>query len=169
MKLFNRNKQTEFDQVPPMPPELSEYYHAEERQRSVVTWLLGFATLAVTIVLAFALFLGARWLVGKFRNNDTKPGPETVQPATTNGNEADKADQSDTTTTSDTPSAPTPGNNATDTDEESSDSEDDSPQTSSTSTEMPNTGPGDVAAISAAIALAATAAHHGFTSVKRKS
>lgn len=74
---FSRKPKT-FEGAPPMPPELNEYYQAEKRQQTAVTWLLGFATLAVTIAIAFGLFLSARWIVQKVRNNPSK-SPETTQ------------------------------------------------------------------------------------------
>jgi hypothetical protein len=153
---FKRNKQT--DQAPAMPPELTEYYNAEKRQRTAVTWMLGFATLVVTVAIAFGLFLGARWIINKVRNDDKAPEPtpttQTTQPTT--GNAPAATDQPATPTTPQTQGQ----SNTTPT----------GPQTSSTSTtpnkKLPSTGPGDVVAVATVVTAAGTLLHYR-RSIKR--
>src|SRR5690606_21622647 len=73
--LKNRDTDTK---PPEMPPAAENYYRAEKRDRMVGVWLLGLATLAVTAVLAFLLFLGGRWVYRQFTDGDTS-APETSQ------------------------------------------------------------------------------------------
>lgn len=135
---FKRNSQ-DLGQAPAMPPELTDYYNAEHRQRRVVTWLLGIATLAVTVALAFALFLGARWVIHKVKRGDNTPQPTTVQttqPAApapsqpTNPNQSGTSQTAQNSTSGSTQSA-----------------QNTTPKASSATTTIPNTGPGDVLAI----------------------
>ena len=149
---FKRNKQP--DQAPAMPPELTEYYNAEKRQRTAVTWALGFATLVVTVAIAFGLFLGARWIINKVRNDDKAPEPtpttQTTQPTTENAPTANDKPASSTTT----PTNPQTQGQTTTT----------GPQTSSTSTtpagKLPSTGPGDVVAVATVVTAAGTLLHY---------
>ena len=152
---FKRKVQT-FNEVPAMPPELNHYYQAEKRQRSVMTWLLGFATLAVTIAVAFLLFFSARFLIGKIRGgrvnapvatqgtdsstvtqNPTQPGSDSTTTST-----ATASSTAPTTTTTGTTTAAEPGGH-----------------TSSTSTTLPNTGPGQTAAVFLVAAATGTLAY----------
>lgn len=151
---FKRNNQVN-DQAPAMPPELTEYYNTEKRQRTAVTWMLGFATLVVTVAIAFGLFLGARWIINKVRNEDKAPEPtpttQTTQPTTENA--APAQSPSATSTTQGQSTSPTSPTGPT------------GPQTSSTSTttpsnKLPSTGPGDVIAVATLVTAAGTALHY---------
>lgn len=134
MSLFNRKSKISTE-APSMPPELNKYYQAEKRQQTVVTWILGFATLAVTIALAFLLFFGARWVVNKVRNKPAA-SPETSQ------QEDNEDDDSGTATTTPaeqpTPSAAGQATNGAGTT---------TPQTSSATTSLPSTGPTETVAV----------------------
>lgn len=131
-----KRKSQDLGQAPAMPPELTDYYNAEHRQRSIVTWLLGIATLAVTVALAFALFLGARWAINKIKDrNHNTPQPTTVQTTAP----ASQPTQTTATNNSGTTTPSTTQNDQTATNT--------TPKTSSATTNLPNTGPGDVVAI----------------------
>lgn len=160
MKLnpFKRQNQS-MNPAPAMPPELNDYYNAEKRQRTVVTWLLGLATLAVTVALAFALFLGARWVINKIHHQAPTPQPTTVEttsapaapPAPTTSNESgttNSAAGSPSTATNQT--KPTTSTNT------------QAGQTSSATTALPNTGPGDVLAIMLGTTVLGTLAHRRY-------
>lgn len=153
MNLFKR-KQTTTTEAPAMPPELNDYYQAEKRQRAVVTWALGFATLAVTIAIAFGLFLGARWIVAKVRKNPVKtPDVTQNQPTTTEAPASADKPSSPTTNSGETPKT-TPDTAKTT----------DKPKVSSATTSLPNTGPTETLAVF----ILATTAGVVFHSVVRK-
>lgn len=149
---FKRNSQ-DLGQAPAMPPELTDYYNAESRQRRVVTWLLGIATLAVTVALAFALFLGARWVIHKVKRGDNTPQPTTVQttsPAATPPQTTATNQSGSTQSTQNTPSGNTQGAQNT------------TPQASSATTTIPNTGPGDVLVVWLGATVVGALAHRRF-------
>lgn len=152
---FKRTQDTT-GQAPAMPPELTDYYNAEHRQRSVVTWLLGIATLAVTVALAFALFLGARWVINKVNHRgDQSPQPTTVQTTAP----AAPAPPAPTSSTTNTPATTTQtGQTQTATTQQSSST----PKTSSATTNLPNTGPGDVLAIMLGATVLGTLVHRRY-------
>ncbi len=119
MALFKR-KQTTFNDDVVMPQELQEYYAAEGRNRNWMAWVLGLATLVITVVVALGLFYGGRYAYRKVRNNDTKTA--TNQGST----QTPKKDDDKATTDSDANKDTNPAATTT-------------PQTSSTSTSTPST------------------------------
>lgn len=148
MNLFKK-KQTIQTDAPAMPPELNDYYQAEKRQRSVVTWALGFATLVVTIAIAFGLFLGARWVVTKARKPAKTPIAIQNQPETTKAPVSSDKPNSPSSNTDQTP-AVTPGESVV---------TNVKPQTSSATTNLPNTGPTETLAVFALVTTTGTVAH----------
>lgn len=126
--------------APEMPPELNQYYQAEKRQQNVVTWLLGLATLAVTIAIAFLLFMGARWVVQKVRNNNDKAPVATEQQSPDENSEAPAE-------TTNTPSTATTGSGQTPQGTQGATTAQNTPQTSSATTALPKTGPADTIAV----------------------
>lgn len=75
MALFGkRNKQRD-----DVPEEIQEYYDAEESDRTGVAWLLAFATLVVTILLAAGIFFAGRWTYHKIAGTDKNKSTETAQ------------------------------------------------------------------------------------------
>ena len=78
MALFSRKKKVE---TVDMPPELQNYYQAEYREKTWKAWVLGLATLIITILLALALFFGARWIYRELTDKDEAPTTTTTQPA----------------------------------------------------------------------------------------
>lgn len=131
-----KRKQDLSTPAPEMPPELNQYYQAEKRQQSVVTWLLGLATLAVTIAVAFLLFMGARWVVQKVRNNSDK-APTTTQQESPDENSEAPAE------TTNTPSSANTGSGQTGQATQGATT----PQTSSATTALPRTGPAETLAV----------------------
>lgn len=142
MSLFKRKQDTD-RLAPSMPPELTEYYQAEKRQQAAVTWLLGFATLAITVAIAFGLFLSARWIVQKVRKQPAKtpdttqqvgennPGSSTQAPAVVPTAQAPATTPAQPGTSSTTPTTMNTSG----------------PQVSSTVTTLPNTGPAETLAV----------------------
>ncbi len=75
---WNRNKNTSGARV---PAEVEEYYQSTRRERRGVAWLLGIATLLLTLAIAAALFFGGRWLYRTLTNNDEPASESTSQDA----------------------------------------------------------------------------------------
>ena len=98
MALFNRRKQEQ----PVLPEEVRQYYDSERRERRGRAWLLAFATLLVTFLLAAALFFAGRWLYRAVFDNDNKKTTTTSQnqdkDTRSNGSSSDKSDSEDTDT-----------------------------------------------------------------------
>ncbi len=88
---WSRNKNTSGARV---PAEVEEYYQSTRRERRGVAWLLGLATLLLTLAIAAALFFGGRWLYRTLTNNDSEPQP-TSQDANQNGDQAGSSDSGD--------------------------------------------------------------------------
>jgi hypothetical protein len=79
---FNRRSAENREDV---PPEVQDYYQAEKRERTGVAWMLGLATVVITILLALALFFGGRWLWRAVTGNDGNGGNDTAQVETPDG------------------------------------------------------------------------------------
>lgn len=76
MALFNRGNKNKTG----VPAEIQEYYQAEKRDRTGIAWLLAFATLVVTILLAAGIFFAGRWAYRKIAGNDGQNNaPQTAQ------------------------------------------------------------------------------------------
>lgn len=79
MALFSRNKDQSAEvtpaDAPAMPPELSDYYQAERRERMWGTWLLSFVALLITVMILFALFLGGRWAYRRYVKKPDNTSP----------------------------------------------------------------------------------------------
>lgn len=127
-----KRKQDLSTPAPEMPPELNQYYQAEKRQQNVVTWLLGLATLAVTIAVAFLLFMGARWVVQKVRKNPSQAPTTTQQESPDENSEAPAV-------TAPTPAATTTGSGQAAQGTQGATT----PKTSSATTALPKTGPAE--------------------------
>lgn len=129
---FNRKKASQADQN--VPDEVREYYESGNK-RTGMAWLLAFATLVVTILLAMILFFGGRWVFRQFTDNDQPQPPKTEQTTTDEltpqQQPAPTAQQGSSSTSTTTPS------NSTSTSTQNS-----SPTTGPSTTEVPNTGPG---------------------------
>lgn len=150
-----KNRKSDSDKVPQMPPELSDYYNAEKRDRMWATWLLGFATLVVTVLLAVLLFLGGRWAVNQFTDDETD-SPTTTQ---------DESDTEETTdeqsgTTTDTDDDQLVAGNNDRTEEPSEENGVVSDEAAVTDEPLPDTGPGDTVAIFLAVSVLGALAHN---------
>lgn len=161
---FNRNKSEETyqtqEQLPVeqpasnLPDEVQEYYQSGKRERVGVAWLLGIATLCVTLILAMALFFGGRWVYRKIANRNDKPNTtsqigQNNQNKQNGGNSStNQGKQSPTPSTPETkPSTPTPAP-TTPAPAPTTIPSTNQPGTSQPApTTVPNTGPGDVVAI----------------------
>lgn len=156
--LKNRNNQT--DGAPQMPPELSDYYNAEKRDRAWATWLLGFATLVVTILLAVLLFLGGRWVVNQF-TDDEVDAPTTTQEESdgTATDDTQNGTAPDTGTAGGTDDQSVAGNND-QSDEASEENGVVTDEAAVTDEPLPDTGPGDVVALFVAVSMLGALTHN---------
>ncbi len=66
MALFNRRNDNQS-----LPKEVQDYYHVENRGRAGVAWMLSFATLLLTFIIAAILFFGGRWVYRTVFNKDS--------------------------------------------------------------------------------------------------
>lgn len=158
---FKRNKQEEAEitpaDAPAMPPELSDYYQTERRERMWATWLLSFVALSVTVIILFAVFLGGRWVYRRYVKK-----PETPRTPTIAINQQDnKPNNSGSTNKSSQPAVNVnPPSGQTNSSQSSNNSGSSSTSSSSTQSSgssnpavagsgknMPDTGPGDTAAV----------------------
>lgn len=151
MALFSRKKT---DETPNIAPELENYYQAENRRRTWLAWVLGFATLAVTVLVALGLFFGGRYAYQKITKKSPNPTNTSQTENTENAVDDESssntpADSSSTQSTNTSPSTNT--NNATPT-----------PTTNQTNTNLPNTGPSDIIAVFVAVSMLAYILHRKF-------
>jgi hypothetical protein len=152
-----------------VPQEIQDYYQSERRERTGIAWLLALGTLLTTIALAILLFFGGRWVYRKVANRDNngntsqvtqQPTEETTAPPNEAGQQPsggqDGAGGGTSSTATNTPSsnpATTPSGQG-------------QPQTRGTSSDLPDTGPGDVLTIFAVTTAIGTAAHYAVTTRK---
>lgn len=164
-------------EAPAMPPELSDYYQAERRERMWLTWLLSFAALAVTVVILFAVFLGGRWVYRRYVKNPETRTPnisvnETKPSTGTNGSTGRKSSDSGSQSTT-----PVATNNTTNNGSRTS-STNTSTSTRGSSTgnntslaqtgdSLPNTGPGDAVAVFTVTSALGTVVY-GFINRKKR-
>lgn len=156
---FRRKQTPDLPVDPKIPKEVVDYYQAEQRERRGVTWLLGLATLVVTILVAFGLYYGGRWAYRQTIGDDqdttkvtqapTQNQPQTNQPST-----SDNSDQTDDDSTTTTPQPSTTPDNT-------------SAVGKPTETDMPSTGPGNIVAIFSATSGLAAGAHYLVTKYRR--
>ena len=157
--LKNRNTENT-DNVPNMPPELSDYYNAEKRDRMWATWLLGFATLVVTVLLAVLLFLGGRWVIDQITGDDEVDVPvTTTQNEPTDDTDADQTDDTTRDTETDNANDDTVAGT---TDEDSDDQESGvvTDVAAVTDEPLPDTGPADTLAVFLSVTVLAALAHN---------
>lgn len=131
---FNRKKTSQVDEQ--VPEEVREYYESGKK-RTVMAWLLAFATLVVTVLLALFIFFAGRWVFRQFTKEDEPQQPITQQTETET-----PAEQTPNTTntqqgTSSSSSTQTPASTPASSTQTTS-----TPSTGASPTEVPNTGPG---------------------------
>jgi cell division protein FtsN len=187
--LFGRRNKTS------VPAEIQEYYQSERRERAGVAWLLAFGTLVMTIVLAAGIFFAGRWAYRTAFNNDDKPAevaqdeeqqqPEEQPVATTQTEEERKAEEErqaeENKQREEAERQAEQEAEKKEAEKKKQEEEQAAPQQETETTEqpttgatpqvagsssIPNTGPGDTAAIFAGVSVAGYAAHRLFT--KRK-
>ncbi len=165
-KFWQRNKSVENSEL---PEEVREYYASTRKSRTSSAWLLGFATLLLTLALAVALYFAGKFIYEQFFVDDnaettavTEPTPEQPQTSETqttdqeNNNENPEVDNSTPTTI--------PGGSVESDDGESTSGED-ANSASSNLTETPDTGPGNLVAVFIGTTLISAA---GYELVTRK-
>lgn len=157
-----KNRKADANQAPQMPPELSDYYAAEKRDRRWGVWLLGLATLVVTVILAVLLFFGGRWVIRKFTSNDDVA--QVTQTTQTENQDAETTDEPDTADQNDSNDEneedETPARLGSSDDDSEEGVVDDEAAVDSGEEDLPNTGPADTFAIFAAVTVLAAVAHN---------
>ena len=160
MALFNRKKK---DSV---LPEVDKYYKAEKRDRPGLAWLLALVSIAVVAGLIVAVFLGGRWaynqITGDDDTNQVAVDEETDAPSFDGGSE--DTDENDTTfpDSDEEPASPdeADGDETAAPAEGRDDTEVEPVNPSGSASTLPNTGPGDVAAVFAGVSLLAGGTHY---------
>ncbi|MCA9342979.1 hypothetical protein KC950_03150 [Candidatus Saccharibacteria bacterium] len=66
---WNRNRQPKVDVQ--VPPEVEEYYQSTQKDRRGMAWLLAFATLILTILIAVVIFFVGRWAYNTVFGDDS--------------------------------------------------------------------------------------------------
>lgn len=189
MALFRRNK-VQQNTI----PELQEYYNAERRERSGLSWLLALVSVACAGLLLIGLVFGGKWLYNKLANNMDKDKTPTAQTENNSDNQPATPAETDTSTPSEasdgtaapapatastpasnapatTPSATTPSTTtapaaSTPTSTTPSATSSTSGTVASASSPLPNTGPADTLVVVIVTVVGATAVR--YTIFKRK-
>lgn len=177
MAFWNRRRDTTG-----VPQEVQEYYQTAKRERAGVAWLLAIATLVVTVILALAIFFAGRWLWRALTDKDAS----TTETSQTEQHDTDRSSGSDTQSNgtgstrpeqprgdaegeshnNDSDSVPTtlPGDEA-----ETGESTNHQPTTTPrTGDAMPETGPGNIVAVFAAVTVAGYLLHRTYQYQKSK-
>jgi hypothetical protein len=161
MALFNRKPKSDSTNV---TQDLQNYYQSAQREQSWKAWLLGLATLAVTVVLAMGIFFGGRFIYRKVRNQPSQVA--TVQTENEESNDNSNGSSNNTPAPAPAPApAPTPSPTPAPTPAPAPAS---APSPAgrtqpAQSTNLPNTGPGDTIAIFVAVSVLAYFAHRRFS------
>lgn len=118
-----------------VPEEVKEYYQAERRERVGVAWLLALVTLAVTILLAAALFFGGRWVYRSlFVDDNDTDSSQVEQDVQETGSDTDTSSEATEPTDEDS-DVEVPA------DEDALTEPDSTPTTGPSTDELPSTGP----------------------------
>lgn len=176
MALFNRKKKTD------VPEEIQEYYQTERRERAGIAWLLAFGTLIVTILLAAGIFFAGRWVYRQIAGNDDGNGTTEVtqeegrpeeQPVQPGGQSEAERQEAAKKTEEEKRKAEEERQRAA---RQEAERQAQQGQVSSTATEqrpaagngrIPNTGPGDTAAIFLAVSVLGYFSHRVYVSRQR--
>src|SRR6185295_3724015 len=102
MAWFRRNK-TQVNTI----PELQEYYNAERRERSGLSWLLALVSVACAGLVVIGLVFGGKWLYRKLANNLDKNKTPTAQTENQPSNQPAQPAETDTSTSTDSTNSPT--------------------------------------------------------------
>lgn len=160
MAFWNRKKSVENSEL---PEEVREYYASTKRSRFGAPWLLGLATLLLTLAIAVALYFAGKFVWEQFFTDEaetpttteqTTVSEQSEQPSQSENNTSDNDNQ--TQTTSDQPQTLPADNNDNPEDEVSPSP---SREASSQLTSTPETGPGDTVAIFVGTTLVAGLAY----------
>lgn len=155
-----------------LPQEVREYYEATQRSSKGRSWLFGLATLVATMLIAGVLFMGGQFVYRQFQNDDSTPvavdenvNQEPIEevPAEEESND-EPADNSDNS--SDDETTTLPGDEEVEVDETEDESEENRSDNDTTpttgSSNIPNTGPGNLLAVFTSTSLISAAAYHLF-------
>lgn len=160
-----------------VPEEIQDYYQTERRERAGVAWLLAFGTLIITVVVATGIFFAGRWAYRQVAGTDEPETTEIAQEDTqkeespasspSEGGNSGAAKDTEKTPAPET-EAPAAGDSET---KAAADQEDTTPITGDTeedsdvagATTIPDTGPGNVAAVFATVSALGYLAHRLYT------
>ncbi len=174
MALFKRRKKQPEESEPQVPAEIQEYYQAERRERAGVAWLLALGTLLATVLLAVGLFFGGRWIYRKVTHKNTpvattsQPSNQTSTTPSTSSSGAGSSSGSSSSQSSPSTSSQSTTSGSSSTSSSSGSTPPSSSSTSQTTqnTKIPNTGPGDMAAVFVVVSLITALAHSQVTRYK---
>jgi cytoskeletal protein RodZ len=164
-RFWQKNTPQETQVQTELPEAVQEYYDSTRRARKGTAWMLGVATMIVTVVLASVLYFGGRFVYRKFAGPNSNPGvnqPQTTEQPTqtattrkTSPNKRHKSTSTSTVSPSDThtPKATTTPHRSTATRKTST----------AVSTTITNTGPGNIVAAFVVTSLVSMAAFELYT------
>lgn len=135
MGLFNRKKAANDD--------INDYYASERRQRVGMAWLLGLATLVLTVLLALGLFYGGRWVYRTVFNDD-QPTNQTQQDVSADNDSDDTNGLLDNISIGESDENTTDNDTSTETTDESTNTDDGTNSQTSTSQDLPSSGPNEL-------------------------
>lgn len=149
-----------------LPDEIGEYYQSERRERAGLSWLLTLFTLLLTAGLVVLIFLGGRWAYHKIGGNSKTPvaTTETTEAQTDSDKQSTSTDEasstgsgsssssSDTTNTTNTTNSSSESGDSTQTTYTQPQAEVNQPVATSGSTNLVDTGPGDIVSVASVVA-----------------
>ncbi len=138
-----------------LPEEVKEYYETTRAEKRGTAWLLAGATLVATLILASGMFLGGKFVYQKFSGDEPTTG-EVIQ-NTTDSNESPVGGPPPTNDANEGTST-TRGN-----EDLSSDTDDTESTPTTGSSELTDSGPGDILAIFVATVVISTLAYELIT------
>ncbi len=166
MALFRRKKPADKKTTQQVTPEVADYYKAERRERTWVSWLLGLATLLATILLVLGLFLGGRWIYRELtnKNDETQTTNQAASTsAPTSAPSSDTSGSGSSNKSSSSSSDQQSSSNQSSTSTSSNNNTDNSAGTGDNSGSMPDTGPGNLLSVFLLSSLVAYSGHRLFT------
>lgn len=87
-----------------VPPEVEEYYQSTQKDRRGMAWLLAFATLLLTILIAVLIFFTGRWAYNAIFGDDS--GTNSVQVEETESTEGAESSDGEASASDDAVESP---------------------------------------------------------------
>lgn len=149
------------NQLSNLPPEVKKYYSTENRDRASLAWLVGVASLLVTVGLVLGVFFGGRWAYRQLKGTDvpqvvTTETQSTDEPISSNS----ELQETESSTTTEPSTAPVTETSSTSTTQVSTTPAPSTVAAASTSTDsIVKTGLSGTVKVFALVSLAAGTAH----------